>query len=398
MATGRVIEPDLELIREVKKAGGDTLKKCYQCATCSAVCNLSPENKPFPRKEMLLAQWGQTDQLMKDPDIWLCHQCNDCSLKCPRGARPGDVLAALRSFVYRKFAFPSFMGKALASPKALPALLIIPALILLACILFTAPLDANGNYLFLTSSEIDFNYFLPHSTVDALFVFGNIIIFIFAGIGFSRFWKGLKSSGNKSDMSFVSALIVTFKEILTHKYFGFCEVNKTRTTWHLILLWGFIGAMVTTGLVLVLVFLPHYAHLLGMESLNSFFTVPIDLPHPVKILGVVSGIAILVGSGMLLIRRKTSDDEVGADGYADKLFLYMMFVVGLSGMLSWLGRLSGISMLAYLIYYIHMLSVYFLLWYMPYSKFAHMIYRTLAMVYARSINRRPRSLDIKEAA
>jgi quinone-modifying oxidoreductase subunit QmoC len=157
MAAGRVIEPDLELIREVKKAGGDTVKKCYQCATCSVVCNLSPADKPFPRKEMILAQWGQTDQLMKDPDIWLCHQCNDCSLKCPRGARPGDVLAALRSFIYRKFAFPSFMGKALASPGALPALLIVPALIMLACIFFTAPLDANGDYLFLTSDVIDFN-------------------------------------------------------------------------------------------------------------------------------------------------------------------------------------------------------------------------------------------------
>ena len=56
MANGQLIEPNLEFIRDIKTAGGDTLKSCYQCATCSVVCNLSPEDKPFPRKEMLMAQ------------------------------------------------------------------------------------------------------------------------------------------------------------------------------------------------------------------------------------------------------------------------------------------------------------------------------------------------------
>ena len=116
MATGRLLDPDLELIRDVKKAGGDSLKKCYQCATCSVVCDLSPEIRPFPRKEMILSQWGQTERLVSDPDIWLCHQCNDCSTHCPRGARPGDVLAAIRTYLYKYYAFPRFMGTALASP------------------------------------------------------------------------------------------------------------------------------------------------------------------------------------------------------------------------------------------------------------------------------------------
>ena len=67
-----------------------------------------------------------------------------------------------------------------------------------------------------------------------------------------------------------------------------------------------------------------------------------------------------------------------------------MFLVGLTGMLSWLTRLTGIPMLAYVNYFIHLLCVYFLLWYMPYSKFAHMIYRTLALVHAKQIGREPR--------
>ena len=176
MAEAQRIEPDLEFIHRVKRNGGDTLKKCYQCATCSVVCELSPEDRPFPRKEMLWAGWGQRDRLIADPDVWLCHQCNDCTTHCPRGARPGDVLAGIRSFVYEHFAFPSFMGRALASPKALPVLFLLPILLIAACIFLSAPQTATGEFLFATSAEVDFNIFMPHSTVDGLFVFGNILI------------------------------------------------------------------------------------------------------------------------------------------------------------------------------------------------------------------------------
>jgi quinone-modifying oxidoreductase subunit QmoC len=55
-------------------------------------------------------------------------------------------------------------------------------------------------------------------------------------------------------------------------------------------------------------------------------------------------------------------------------------------------RISGVAMAAYITYYLHLLAVAFLLWYMPYSKFAHMIYRTLGLIYARQIGREPRGL------
>lgn len=390
MAARRLVDPDLALIREVKRVGGDTLKRCYQCATCSVVCSLSPADRPFPRKEMILAQWGQRDQLVADPDVWLCHQCNDCSTRCPRGARPGDVLAAVRSYIYEHFAFPRYMGTALATPAALPWLILLPILLLGSAIFAFAPRMEDGSFLFLSSTVVDFDIFLPHSSVDALFVFGNVLVFLCAAIGFKRFWNGLQSDSPDRQMSFVHGLWLTAKEIVSHARFRKCEANKPRSTAHMLLLFGFVGAMITTGCVFLFVFIPHYLHLLGLESISPFFGLPIELPHPVKILGAASGLALVIGGGMAVYRRWTNRDGVGANGYTDYLFLYVLLVVGLTGMLSWLVRWSGAAIPAYTIYFIHMVSVFFLLWYMPYSKFAHMIYRTLALVHSRQIARMPR--------
>lgn len=113
-------QPDLGFIAQIRGLGGDTLKKCYQCASCSVACPISPENSPFPRKEMIAASWGLKDRLIKNGDIWLCHNCGDCTDLCPRGAAPGDVLAAIRAAAITEYAQPKAVAKAVNDPKKLP--------------------------------------------------------------------------------------------------------------------------------------------------------------------------------------------------------------------------------------------------------------------------------------
>ena len=113
------VQPDSDFVRRIVEDGGGDLKKCFQCATCSMVCGLSNGDRPFPRKEMIWAQWGLRDRLMADPDVWICHQCGDCSTQCPRGARPGDVLAAIRREAIFHYAVPASLARWVNDPARL---------------------------------------------------------------------------------------------------------------------------------------------------------------------------------------------------------------------------------------------------------------------------------------
>ena len=163
-----LIEPDTKFIKEVIGQGGESLKKCFQCSSCTVVCPLSPDERPFPRKEMIWAQWGLKDKLAQDPDIWLCHRCNDCSTYCPRGSKPGDVLAAIRSYVIMEHAAPHFVAKAFSSAKYLPLLLLFPALFLLAF------LGALGDLTF-PSGEIVLGHFVPVHHLSKQGVQGDLL-------------------------------------------------------------------------------------------------------------------------------------------------------------------------------------------------------------------------------
>jgi hypothetical protein len=69
---------------------------------------------------MIWAQWGLKDRLINDADVWLCHQCADCTAKCPRDAKPGEVLGAIRRTAYRAHATPAVMGTLFSDIKYLP--------------------------------------------------------------------------------------------------------------------------------------------------------------------------------------------------------------------------------------------------------------------------------------
>jgi quinone-modifying oxidoreductase subunit QmoC len=377
--TVTIVDPDLDFIKKLKEAGGDTLKKCMQCANCSVACPLAPDSKPFPRKEMIWAGWGLRDKLAANPDVWMCHQCNDCSLYCPRGAKPGDVLAAIRSMAIRDNAFPNFLGNIVAEKKYLPLLFIVPA------VLFFLILSATG-HLKIPAGDVVFSKLLPIMYVDSVFVPTSLLMAFFAYKGIMNFWKALVEAdarqGTKRYLTpplpqFVKMYILpVLSDILTHVRFKKCGPNRDRYTAHLGIFYGFVGLFIVTNVVMV----GHY--IFHMDT-------PFSMIGPVKLLANFSAIILFIGMTLVIRNRMAGADDPGASGssYSDWSLIWVIYGVTITGILSETLRLAGIAAIAYPMYFAHLLCVFCLFVYLPYSKLAHLLYRTTAMVYAKYTGR-----------
>jgi len=93
----QAVTPMQEVIDIVNEEGGEILKLCYQCGTCTAVCPWNKVRSFLVRRIMHQGQLGLID--FEDEDVWLCATCNNCVKRCPRGVEIIDVMRALRRAV-----------------------------------------------------------------------------------------------------------------------------------------------------------------------------------------------------------------------------------------------------------------------------------------------------------
>jgi len=379
------VEPDREFRSRLIASGGEDLKKCFQCATCSVVCELSNERKPFPRKEMIWAQWGLKERLLPDVDVWLCHQCDDCSARCPRGARPGDVMAAVRREAIFHYSFPRWLGHWASRPRSLPLLLLIPCLLfgLMAWLSDSLEkvLGASHN-----ANRIIFSYWsqLPQWLLIAFFIPFVVLDTVAMVLGVMRFWRDLRTCDHEVErtgprQSLAASIRSAARSIILHEDFGRCTTERGRMNSHRLVLFGFAGLLAVDFWVLTLRVNP---------LLGNGFAYPFNFWSPWKILANLAGAAVLIGCYLMMRDRMARTDPTGT--WFDWMFLGLTVAAVLTGFGCELLHYARVDPLRYATYIIHLATVFALLVLLPYSKFAHMIYRGTAMVYAAHTGRERR--------
>jgi len=385
------VQPDVEFIKYLKGVGGDTVKKCYQCATCSVVCPLSNDKKPFPRKEMIWSQWGMKDNLLADPDVFLCHQCGDCTEKCPRGAKPAEVMGAIRAYAYNFYAWPRGLATLASSAKNLPLLIGMPAVIIFVLWFISGGLMGDWKANFEAGygyqrmfGHWDFHWYAKNIFFIVLFAVPAAALAIYSAYrGIKNLWQGMAVKYELNDDYRPSAgqfigqfLWPSIKEILSHNRFEECTVNTDRKKGHKPLVLAFIGLFVVTCW-----------SLFANDILGLFwpqFHGPMSFWNPVKLLANVSAIAFLYGMYVIWVSRTEQEKNAGTEStFYDWFLIWMILAVGVTGLLAEISRWAGLAVVGHIIYYLHLISVMMLFLYMPYTKFAHIVYRTFAMAFEK---------------
>lgn len=383
MAERQMLDPDVGFINDIIGMGGEDLKKCYQCATCAVACPISPDNKPFPRKEMIAASWGLKDRLVANADIWLCHNCGDCSTLCPRGAKPGDVLGAIRQYAITEYSQPKKFGQLFNDINKLWILPLIPAGIFIVLGLFFKMIGLDWFNVPPGGDEIVQAHFIHTTLVDIVMIptfFFTLGVF---ALGLKRMVTDMhnealatgKTNQYRIDpKGFIEALVRVIPTILRHKKFSECGENQERAVSHMMVFFGFVALFIVTNIFFVVMYG------FGIHG-------PYSQLNPVKWLANVGGVALVIGA-LIMIKERLNKADEQKNAYKDWFIVGLALALGVTGMLTEMTRLGGAAGLSYFIYFLHLICVWTLFACLPFTKFAHIVYRTFAMAFAEYIGRK----------
>ena len=76
--------------------GGEKIKICQQCGTCTGSCPTSYLMDWGPREVIAAFRAGMIDRIVKSNTIWLCTSCYYCTVRCPAGIKITDLMYELK--------------------------------------------------------------------------------------------------------------------------------------------------------------------------------------------------------------------------------------------------------------------------------------------------------------
>jgi quinone-modifying oxidoreductase subunit QmoC len=112
-----------------------------------------------------------------------------------------------------------------------------------------------------------------------------------------------------------------------------------------------------------------------------FFDYPLDILNPIKIAGNLGALLLLTGSSLMILHRLRKKNSLESR-YVDWFFLISFWLLTLSGIGVEAARFLEWGS-AYHLYFGHLVLVWIIILYFPYTKFAHFLYRTIALVFLK---------------
>lgn len=365
---------DTNLLHELKEYGAVGIEKCFNCGNCTAICPLTTDDHPFPRRTIRTIQMGLRDRLVASIDPWLCYFCADCSITCPRGAEPAETMMASRRWLIAQYDQTGRAKELYTSEKKVAWTVfwtsLLPLVLLVLYHLFTGGRNIR-------TDQVVLNDFAPvlwvwvivliHFAILGLHLLRNSLVMVRHALG----------AGTNLLSIPLGAYFQGAKEYMVHffsqrKWWSKCERDKphhrvivTRWVKHLLLMTGY-------GIMLILI----VPLLLWFQTDEVY-----PLYHPQRWLGYYATLILTYTAIEIIISRTRKQEELHKFSHpSDWLFPSFLLAGALTGILVHIFRYAGMAWPTYAIYTVHvMVMVAMLDTEVGIGKWTHLIYRPLAL-------------------
>lgn len=99
METGTRSETFLEEICSIP--GGEGIRTCIQCGTCTASCPNADKMQYTPSQLIAMARAGMRSEVLSSNTMWYCLSCYLCTVRCPRGIKLTGIMHAFECLAVR---------------------------------------------------------------------------------------------------------------------------------------------------------------------------------------------------------------------------------------------------------------------------------------------------------
>lgn len=370
---------DTNLLYNFKEYGAVGIEKCINCGNCTAICSMTSEENRFPRDIIRMAQLGMKDEILGSKELWLCYNCGQCSDTCPQGAEPANLMAAARCYAITNYA-PLKIGKLFCKFPLIGGILSLILVLFFGLFIYSERLTMSVDSLKLFG-------FIPRDLIHNLGLAVMVLVVLVSlftiytmiskitNINNLRISDLFKDSSKNSYKAFYEAVIV--QSLAQKKYREDCETLQDSKHWflskwfvHAATMWGFLGLLLATALSFLL-------DVIGVKPTGTF----VPLWYPTRLIGTLSGLLFMYGVSILLYKRLWSVDK--AHSYSrpsDWIFLSLLWMSGVTGFIIEIALyLPGAPLWGYWMFIFHVAVSITLLLLLPFTKFAHVIYRTIAL-------------------
>jgi ferredoxin/nitrate reductase gamma subunit len=370
---------DPQLLYELKEFGAVGLEKCINCGNCTAICSMTSEDDRFPRQMIRMAQLGMKDELLGSKELWLCYNCGICSETCPQQAEPANLMAAARCYAIAQYA-PLKIGTLICGKPLVGGIIAIVMVLFFSLFMYgerqTMATDSLRLFGFI-SYELVHNLGLVVMILIGLVSMVTVFTMISRIANISHF--SYRNFFNGSQMNWLQAFweAVMVQSLAQKRYREDCETPENTRVWylskwfvHAATMWGFLGLLFATAMDFLL-------DIIGIKATGTF----VPLWYPTRLIGTLSGLLFMYGVSVLLYNRwKAVDKAFSFSRPSDWIFLVLLCVSGVTGFIIEIALyLPGASQWGYWMFIFHVAVSITLLLLLPFTKFAHAVYRTVAL-------------------